>query len=128
MLVWTNDITKRQLIAFSFVSDTEIRLPTADDGVSSLNLLVNIRDTLGCITEYNLTSVHVLPDTAGINGLIDSLQVSVSAANGNPIVQILTSGNQNAVGQVLVSLSQVFNKMNNESIQTAVSSKYPSSS
>ena len=41
----------------------------------------------------------------------------------NPIVQLLASGNQNTVGQVISSLSQEFNKKNTETMTNAVSSK-----
>jgi hypothetical protein len=111
------------MIAFTFVSNIEIRLPSGDDNTSLVNLIVYIRDTLGCITEYNMTSVTVVPDTVAINDFIDSLQTSTNAANSNPIVQILTGGNQNVIGQVITALSQVFNKMNMESLNNAISSK-----
>jgi hypothetical protein len=50
------------------------------------------------------------------------LQSSSSAITTNPVVQLLSSGNQNTVGQVISSVSQQFNKMNSESINNAVSS------
>jgi hypothetical protein len=43
--------------------------------------------------------------------------------NNNPLVQLLSSGSQNTVGQVISSISQEFNKMNNENVDKAVSSK-----
>jgi hypothetical protein len=42
----------------------------------------------------------------------------------NPFVPLLTTGNQNIVGQILISLSQEFNQINLENIQNAVDSKY----
>src|SRR5690349_17492726 len=53
-LVWTNDISKRLIIAFSAVSDIQLLLPAGDDNTSLVNMIVHIRDTLGCITEYNI--------------------------------------------------------------------------
>ncbi len=73
-----------------------------------VNLIDYIRDTFECVTEYSMSSVRVIPDTAGIN----NLQVSISAANNNPIVQLLAGGNQNTVGQMITSPFQVFNKIN----------------
>ena len=70
-----------------------------------------------------MSSVTVLPDSAGINDLISNLQSSSNQITNNPIVQLLASGNQNTVGQVLTSLSQQFNKMNNENLDKAVSSR-----
>jgi hypothetical protein len=101
------------------MSTFDIQLPAGD----VMNLIVHIRDTFECITEYNMSSVSVIPDTTVINNLINNLQVSTNAANNNPIVQLLAGGNQNTVGQVITSLSQIFNKMNTQSIQNAVSSK-----
>jgi hypothetical protein len=103
------------MIAFSSVSDFELLLPAGDDETSLLNLIIHIRDTLDCITEVNLT-VNVTSDSID---LINNLQNSTD----NSIVQLLKSGNQNTVGQVITSSSQQFNKMNSETIDTAVLSK-----
>ncbi len=116
------------MIAFSSVSNFQIRLPAGNDNTSLINLIVHIRDIYDCVTEYNLSSPIVVPDTAAINSLIEDLQVSTSATNNNPIVQLLASGNQNDVGQVITSLSQVFNTMNTQSLNKAVSSGVPAAS
>ena len=70
-----------------------------------------------------MTSVNVIPDSAGINDLINNIQSSSNATITNPIIQLLASGNQNIVGQVISSVSQQFNKMNSDNIDNAVSSK-----
>ncbi len=43
--------------------------------------------------------------------------------NNNPLVQLLSSEDQNQVGQVISSISQEFNKINKENVDKAVSSK-----
>ncbi len=101
---------KRIMIAFSPISDFEVLLPAGE-----LQLIIQIRDTLDCITEVNLT-VNVLSDSID---LIKNLQ----NPKDNSIDQLLTSGNQNIVGQVITSISQEFNKMNSETINKAISSK-----
>jgi hypothetical protein len=78
---------------------------------------------LDCVTEFNVSSVVVVTDSEGINNLIDILQTSSSTLTNNPLVQILASGNQNMVGQVISSLSQVFNKINNQTVENAVASE-----
>ncbi len=103
------------MIAFSAVSDFEVLLPAGDDETSLLNLIIHIRDTLDCITEVNLT-VNVTSDSID---LIKNLQNSTD----NSMVQLLKGGNQNTVGQVITSSSQQFNKINSETIDTAVLSK-----
>jgi hypothetical protein len=112
------------MIAFSSVSNFQVQLPAGDDQTSLLNLIIDIRDQLDCITEYNnISSVTVIPDSEGINDLMNNIQSSSNSINNNPIVRLLASGNQNTVGQILTSLSQQFNKMNNQSFNQAVSSK-----
>jgi hypothetical protein len=111
------------IIAFSPVSTFQVRLPAGNDQTSLLNLIVQIRDVLNCITEYNMSSINVQPDLAGITSLVTSLQSSSVGLTNNPIVQLLSSENQNTIGQVIASVSQEFNKMNNENIDKAVSSK-----
>jgi hypothetical protein len=72
-----------------------------------------------------MSSVSVLPDLVGIANLISDMQSSSGAITANPIIQLLASGNQNTVGQVLTSLSQQLNKINSESLNTAVLGKSP---
>jgi hypothetical protein len=118
------------MIAFSPSSTFQIRLPAGDDLTYVLHLIVSIRDTLDCIAEANISSVSVVPDTARIASLINNWQTSPSKITNNPVVQLLASGNQNTVGQVISSLAQQFNKMNSQSVENAVSSNievYPSS-
>jgi hypothetical protein len=79
-------------------------------------------ENLECVTELNLSSVVVISDLGQMNNLIDSLQNSNNAITNNPLVQMLASGNQNTVGQVISSLSQEFNKINSQTIANAVTS------
>ena len=111
------------MVAFSPASILQVRLPAGDDQTSLLNLIVYIRDLADCITEYNLSSITVVPDSAGINDLVNNIQSSSKGLANNPIVQLLASGNQNIVGQIMTSVSQQFNIMNSESLDIAVSSK-----
>jgi hypothetical protein len=111
------------IVAFSPVPTFQIRLPPGDDQTSLLHIIVHIRDILDCITELNMSSVSVIPDSVGIADLINDIQSSSGGITTNSIVQLLASENQNIVGQVITSLSQQFNKMNIESLDKAVSSK-----
>ena len=122
LLVWTTDRSERIIIAFSSVSVFQVLLPPGDDQTSEVHLLVNIRDQLDCITEYNMSSVTVVSDSAAIDDLIHHIGSSSNNLASNSIVRLLVSKNQNTVGQLLTSLSQYLNKMNNENLDTAVSS------
>ena len=120
ILGYTTDISQQVIIAFSFVSNFKVYLPAGNEDTSLLNLVVHIRDTLDCITEYNMSSVVVRPDSTGITDVISSLQ---SASTNIGFVRLLSGGNQNTIGQLLTSFSQEFNKMNTENVDNAVSSK-----
>lgn len=121
-IVWTNDPSETILIAFSPISTFQIRLPTGDNQTSSVHLLVHVRDTLDCVTEMNMSSVVVTSDTQGITDLINDIQSASNATATNPLLQILASGNQNIVGQMITSLSQEFNRINQENLDEAISS------
>ncbi|CAF5195666.1 unnamed protein product, partial [Rotaria magnacalcarata] len=124
---WTVDYTQQMILAYSPVSTVQLRLPTGADNTSLLHIVVRIRDTLHCITEYNLSSVIVVADSELIDSLVDNLQTSTTGLTNHPLVQVLNSGNQNAISQVINSLSQEFNKINLESIQTIVANGIPTS-
>ena len=121
-LAWITDPLKLQIIAFSPVPTFQVRLPAGNNQTSLVNLVMHIRDTLDCIAEYPMPSINVLSDSTFTLDLIKNFKLS-NEINDNPIIQLLASGNQNTVGQVVTSFSQEFNQMNNENIQTAVSSK-----
>ena len=107
------------MIAFSPTSVFQVRLPAGDDSASLLNLIISIRDISDCTTEYNMSAITVLPDNDEINDLINDIQNPTN----NPTIQLLASGNQNLVGQILTSVSQQFNKMNSDNLNKAVSGK-----
>ncbi|UJR18997.1 hypothetical protein I4U23_022127 [Adineta vaga] len=118
---WTNDPTKRMIISFSNLPTFQMYLPIGDNQTSLLYLTVHIRDQLDCITEFNLSSVTVLPDLTIINDLINYTQNPSENIGTNPIIQLLASKNQNLVGQVMTLVAQQFNEMSNENIDKAIS-------
>ncbi|CAF4347982.1 unnamed protein product, partial [Adineta steineri] len=75
----------------------------------------------GSITQVNVSSVNIIADLATINDLIDKITNSSSTITNNPIVRLLSSGNQNVVGQMIILLSQEFNQMSNENFDKAIS-------
>jgi hypothetical protein len=122
---WTTDSTEPVVIGSSIVSSSQLRLPAGDLNTSSVYIIVLIRDILNSVTEYYMQSVVVTPDMTNIMILIDMLQQSnIELINTNSIIQLISSGDQNIVAQVLTSLSQVLNEMNNQNIDMAISSTY----
>ncbi|CAF1184610.1 unnamed protein product [Adineta ricciae] len=122
---WTDSSTKKMIVAYSTVPIFQVRLPLGDNQTSLLHLIVDIRDELDCITQYNISSVTVLADSAAIISLVNDIQHSPTR---NPIIQLLASGNQNVVGQVITSVSLQFNQMNNENLDQAISNGVPMAS
>ncbi|CAF4311337.1 unnamed protein product, partial [Adineta steineri] len=103
----------------------QVRLPAGDNETSLLNLVVYVRDLAGSVTQVNISSVSVTKDFATINDLIDKITNSSSTITNNPIVRLLSSGNQNVVGQMIISLSQDFNQMSSENLDKAISNGIP---
>jgi len=87
------------MIAFSSESSFKVYLPSGENQI----LIVEIRDQLNCLTKFNLSSISVETD---------------SQLNTN----LLSTGNQNTVSQLLTSLSLQLNKRNQQNIDKAVSS------
>jgi hypothetical protein len=124
ILVWTTDFSKRLIVGFSSIPNFQVRLPTEHENVSILNMIIYIRDTFDCVTEYNMSSVSVQSNSESVSKLINNLKGSTSDINSNPFVRSLYGGNQNIIGQTITSLSQQLNRINMENISNAVSSKH----
>jgi hypothetical protein len=123
MIAWTTDYSNQIIVGFTTQSTFQLRLPAGDDNNSFLNVTVHIRDMLNSVTKYNMQTIVVLPDSTEITALIDVVQQPGNEANSNLFVQLLASGNQNTVGQILTSLSRIFNKMSTENVESAVASE-----
>ncbi|CAF4318796.1 unnamed protein product, partial [Adineta steineri] len=100
LYAWTTDVSQRLMIAYSSVSYYQVRLPSGDNQISLLNIVISIRDLLDCLVEANMSSVHVIVDYITTNDFLTSLQSSSSVLTNNLIVPLLSSGNQNIVGQM----------------------------
>ena len=124
----TNDHSDAVLIAFSSVSHFNVRLPCKNGNRSRIDLFISIRDELDCATEVNLTSIIVTADSSSISLLMDTFQHSPESLFANPIIQLLSSGNQNTVGQIITSVSQQFNQITAQSLDNAVSNGVSASS
>ena len=83
-------------------------------------MIVHIRDMTDCIIVFNLSSIVVQLDLTETFHLMNNL----TDRNKNPLVRLLSSRNPNIVGQVLNSVSQQLNRMNNQTIEEAISSNY----
>lgn len=111
------------MIAFSSIQTFTVRLPAGDKFDTLLHIIIYIRDYFDCVREVTMSPMIVSVNYVQINHFISSFQTSSDTINSNSLVQLLFSENQNVVGQILTSLSQQFNRMNDENVETAVSSK-----
>ena len=116
------------MIAFSSMSTMQVRLPAGQANTSLLQLFVVIRDAMDCVAEANVLSAVVRRDSSAIDEFVSAVQAlsslaSTNALNRLPLVQALYSGNQNAIGQVLSSLSQQFNGISTQALQTVADSE-----
>lgn len=112
-----NHTSTTMLIAFSSVSIFSVYLPPGVDPSLTLQLVMSIRDTMNCIAQVNLSSVIVRSDTDALDQLMNDFQTSTN----NPLVSLLSTGNQNRVAQVLGSLSQQANQINSRLIDQTIS-------
>ena len=117
------DQDDQTMLAFSAVSDFTIRLPSSDVNRTQLKLIVIVRDTLDCVVSVNLSMVTVIVDTSAISQLVNQLYNSTDTLTSDPLVRLLSSGNQNTVAQLVTSLSQYFNQIDRQNIDDALSSK-----
>ena len=123
VLAWTTDASKRTILGSTVASRTQLRLPAGDKKTAVSNIVISIQDLLGCITEYTIYAIYVRPDNEAINALVDVLQqTNIEQINSNPMIQLLAGGNQNIVGQILTSIAQVFNQINTQNMDMAISS------
>ncbi|CAF1545398.1 unnamed protein product, partial [Adineta steineri] len=125
LYTWTTDISQRTIVAFSSEYNFQVRLPAGDNGTSLLNLVVYVRDLLNSITQVNISSVSVMKNSEIINDLIDKITNSSSTITNNPIIRLLSSGNQNIVGQMIIALSQELNQISSENLDKAISNGIP---
>ncbi|UJR18151.1 hypothetical protein I4U23_005051 [Adineta vaga] len=72
------------------------------------------------IAYSSISSITVLPDINAINTFMINTQNS-----SNLFVQLLSSDNQNIVGQLITSLSQQFNQINENILKIAISNNVP---
>ena len=76
-------------MAFSATAQFQVRLPAG-----LIHLFVKIRDTFDCVSQWNM---------------IDSVLVIQETTDMTDLTSLLMGGNQNVIGQILISLAQQFN-------------------
>ena len=117
---YTANAEEQTIIAFSSVADFTLRLPSPNGNQTQLNLVVTVRDTLDCVVSVNLSTVLVTVDVSSISQLVGELYNSTGALTSNPLIRLLSSGNQNTAAQLITSLSQYFNQIDQQSIDDTV--------
>ncbi|CAF1134495.1 unnamed protein product [Adineta ricciae] len=94
--IYVNDDSEKIMIGTSFLPIFEAYLPIG----FNQTILVHIQDEFNAVTIVKLCSIQVIPDSNEINEFVDWS------------VRLLTSGNQNLITQMFISISQMINSIN----------------
>ncbi|CAF3550581.1 unnamed protein product [Rotaria sp. Silwood1] len=125
ILAWTTDPSERVMITFATTSVSQVQLPAGNDSTWLLNLVAYIRDKFDYVTEFVMPSVIVVPDLVHTDTFVADLQnYSGMLLSKNPFMEMLNSGNLNAIEQVITSLSQILNKNHSRIINIAVENEH----
>jgi hypothetical protein len=118
-LDWKEDRSKLLIIAFSPIPTFDVYLPVGND----LNLVIHIRDILDSIAEFNLSSVNISSEINLTTDLINNFRNSSNEPINNPFIQLISTGNQNTIGQIIHLLLEEFDLINKQTLEKAISSK-----
>lgn len=109
------------LIAFSSTPTFTVRLPIGDEITSVVRSVILVRDKFYSVKEANLTEVLVKSDLSVIDQLMEDFQAPSRMTNS--WIQLLSTENQNTVGQLLTSFSQMLSQINAQLINETISSQ-----
>ena len=124
---WKKNESDRVMLGVSVGSTVEFFLPSSVDvdqnqsssSSSLFHLMVGISDRYGRVREVNVSSIVVEVDEEEIDVLIQSIQSSSFVVRQtNPFVEMFVGGDENVINQVLVSLSQHFDQINDQVTST----------
>jgi hypothetical protein len=108
------------MLGYTNESIYQLKLPGSMDKTVSLHIIVHIRDRFDCVTDFNLSLVTVSADLRLITQLIDNLQEE----NTDPIIELLANAaDENSIGQIVTSISHLINQLDNQLMQSALTSK-----
>ena len=117
---WIDQPSDRIMLGFSFAPDFPVQLLSSNSNTSLLHLVVYIRDTLGSVMEYNLSSIVVGPH----RDLVDRLENFTRGINDSFLLWVLNSGNQNMLCQFITSVSHQLNQLTDQMVDTLIASRY----
>jgi hypothetical protein len=114
------------MVGYTTLNSFQIRMPVNDLNVSLIQLMVYVRDKYDCTTEFDLPSISIVPDMNNIISLITTVESSdySSGISSNPLIEILYSGNQNDICQILTSVGQILNILAQQNLQSAINSMF----
>ncbi len=100
------------MLGFTNQSIYHLRLPSSIHEKTSLQILVQIQDTLGSVTEFNLSSIIVFTNL--------STFLEVQHLMNKSILQLFESDDQNTIGQIVISISNILNELHDQNIETII--------
>jgi len=93
------------MFAHTTESIIQLRLPSTIHQTSTIHLIAKIRDTFDCVKEFHLQTVTIHRDSLQISNLLNTLQE-------------FNSNDQNIIGQIVLSICQLFDEMNQQQMNT----------
>ena len=104
------------IISQTMESIISFRLPASIDQIAIYEIVVYIRDGFDGLTEYPLPFITIHRNLSAILNFIQTTD--------DRITSLINSKNQNTMGQMIISISQLLNQMNDQFIDLAVQSKH----
>lgn len=106
----------------------KLYLPPGDDNTSSLFVTVQVRDTLNCVAEFNLSKVFVTPDREAIKEFIDRITRDTDTPtnellDSNSLFRLLNDSNPAATARIVTTISETVNKISNNDVKSILHSK-----
>lgn len=100
--------SEKLMLGFTNQSIYQLRLPSSIHKKTSLQIIVQIQDTLGSVTEFNLSSIIVFTNL--------STFLEVQNLTNNFILQLFKSDDQNIIGQIVILISNILNELHDLSL------------
>ena len=103
--------TKRLMLGTSDLPIYRCRLPAAED---ELTIFVHVRDEFDSMTEFQLPSIVVHAPPLMMNEWLAALQSQPSSTSSTTLNDILNTGDDESIGQIITSVSASLNDRNDQ--------------
>lgn len=113
--VYIKNSSNKMILSHSIDSIISLRFPASIHEISIYQIVVHILDRLDCVTEEYLPLITIHRNLSSILHFIPK--------SNDTIMQLLMSDDRNTIGQIIISICQLLNEMNDQSMKLATESK-----